>query len=680
MATRRRARLRTIAGSDSDSGQSTASSGSAFTPGSDSAAARDVDNSDSSSVCSVGDDSSDDSDSSAVAVRRDPRAAARSTVVQRAELRAPRMARSGARASPAVTLPPLPFGMREQELDSPRAIPTRRGHCGGIAPSDSAARAEAREHACRRVPPRKRARAACAVSDSESEHALNSAPVQPVCTDVTRDTRKKLRTGVTDASARFSGTTAGDVPASRAPVSPPAAHALRPGPLVDRAHASPHMPMRVTRSGAVDAATGCVTGVIDGLIGRVRALEERTMATAIALHETRQHGSRRGGHHGGGGGGGDDSDSGDGAGGGAGDGAGGGSPVRICATTGAAPPKHVSAGDMILRRTRAKAERFAFPLEALPRHVHGIESLYGMPQLAEDIMHRLVRPLQYDANWVTQPNPLPFQKMQPVKFALLSGAPGMGKTHAVMCIIRELMRGFTPTEVGLYKFGLSGLRDTYAGAALNDIKGLFEIARDPGPATRVLIYWIDEVDQVCKKSRGEGEGTGEGTGDGAGDDGSHSDLTSEQIERALVELMTTPIVRRDVVIIILGTTNLPARMSAAIMSRIYCHIRFPARATAEHANMVLTGHILQTLRAVRPDAESGALEALLPSLATREACAQRYHGDMRGLVQRVERAFHAFQERITPEAHRALVSLLRPGEYPDALIPTDADYRRAFDV
>lgn len=331
--------------------------------------------------------------------------------------------------------------------------------------------------------------------------------------------------------------------------------------------------------------------------------------------------------------------------------------------------KSLEKGEKTLaEKTRAVARRFEYPVAGIAKDIEGLQSMFGIPAIIDEITRTLILPVSYQLNFGSLGSPLPFAAMQPIKLGLFSGPPGMGKSRTVQCVVKEIEKRMKAEDPGinikLYKLGRHNLRPEYVGVASNDITGLLDLATNPDdPSVRVVIVWIDEIDIMFPDSS---KVTG-------------SETFYTELTRAWADLLTTPRARRDVVTIVIGTTNCPDSIDPSILSRVSYHYRYPETQTEAMGRCVLEGLVCTAVRQCRPDYDDARIRAHLPPVDVTLACARRYTHDIRKLVQCLERTFNAYQSRMTPAEHKQLL-IKYEYKYPEESFPTVYDYCTEFGV
>jgi len=146
-------------------------------------------------------------------------------------------------------------------------------------------------------------------------------------------------------------------------------------------------------------------------------------------------------------------------------------------------------------------------------------------------------------------------KRKPWKGILLYGPPGTGKSYLAKAVATEANSTF-------FSISSSDLVSKWMGESERLVKNLFEMARENKPS----IIFIDEVDSLC---------------------GSRSDTESESARRIKTEFLVqmNGVGTDDQGILVLGATNIPWSLDAAIRRRFERRIYIPLPDVAARARI-----------------------------------------------------------------------------------------------
>jgi len=146
-------------------------------------------------------------------------------------------------------------------------------------------------------------------------------------------------------------------------------------------------------------------------------------------------------------------------------------------------------------------------------------------------------------------------KRKPWKGILLYGPPGTGKSYLAKAVATEANSTF-------FSISSSDLVSKWMGESERLVKQLFEMARENKPS----IIFIDEVDSLC---------------------GSRSDTESESARRIKTEFLVqmNGVGTDDQGILVLGATNIPWSLDAAIRRRFERRIYIPLPDVAARARI-----------------------------------------------------------------------------------------------
>jgi vacuolar protein-sorting-associated protein 4 len=150
-------------------------------------------------------------------------------------------------------------------------------------------------------------------------------------------------------------------------------------------------------------------------------------------------------------------------------------------------------------------------------------------------------------------------KRKPFKGILLYGPPGTGKSYLAKAVATEADSTF-------FSVSSADLISKWQGESERLVRNLFEMARE-SPGGRAIIF-IDEVDSLCG-SRSEGE--------------------SDSLRRVKTEFLVQMdgVGSSDGQILVLGATNIPWELDAAIRRRFEKRVYIPLPEAEARTGMVI---------------------------------------------------------------------------------------------
>ncbi|KAJ1970365.1 Vacuolar protein sorting-associated protein 4 [Dimargaris xerosporica] len=175
------------------------------------------------------------------------------------------------------------------------------------------------------------------------------------------------------------------------------------------------------------------------------------------------------------------------------------------------------------------------------------EDVAGLEGAKEALKEAVILPIKFPSLFTG--------KRTPWRGILLYGPPGTGKSYLAKAVATEARATF-------FAISSSDLVSKWMGESERLVKQLFEMARENKPA----IIFIDEIDSLCG-TRGEGE--------------------SEASRRIKTELLVqmNGVGKDDTGVLVLGATNIPWQLDAAIRRRFEKRIYIPLPDKAARARM-----------------------------------------------------------------------------------------------
>ncbi|EEC43405.1 vacuolar protein [Phaeodactylum tricornutum CCAP 1055/1] len=185
------------------------------------------------------------------------------------------------------------------------------------------------------------------------------------------------------------------------------------------------------------------------------------------------------------------------------------------------------------------------------------EDVAGLENAKESLKETVILPTKFPQLFTG--------KRKPFKGILLYGPPGTGKSYLAKAVATEADSTF-------FSVSSADLISKWQGESERLVRNLFEMARE-SPGSRAIIF-IDEVDSLCG-SRSEGE--------------------SDSLRRVKTEFLVQMdgVGKQDGQVLVLGATNIPWELDAAIRRRFEKRVYIPLP-EAEARSYMLKLHLGDT--------------------------------------------------------------------------------------